>query len=101
MTILIGILFSDGVVVASDSQASYGFSSKKECEKISIVNFGKDQMIVAQSGVGVWGKRIVELMQDRATGKRMKSPRFAVDTNLAITGKSCPNGNTSSFIKAL
>lgn len=60
MTIIVGIICKDGIVLASDSQTSYGTSKRTDTDKISCVNFGGSQVFVAQSGNAELSSRAIE-----------------------------------------
>lgn len=64
MTIIVGIIFNEGIVLASDSQTSYlpGSSKRTDSDKITGVSFDrKDGVLVAQSGNAELSSRAVEI----------------------------------------
>jgi 20S proteasome alpha/beta subunit len=66
MTILIGLKCTDGLVMAADSQTSYGYSSKRcETDKIAVLDVATGvQALVAQSGDATMSNRAIEIMRN-------------------------------------
>jgi 20S proteasome alpha/beta subunit len=61
VTIIVGIICKQAIVLASDSQTSYGSSKRTDTDKISMINFGaSDKILVAQSGNAELSSRAVE-----------------------------------------
>jgi len=80
MTVLAGIICPDGIVIAADSLAmETAAGSHSEIDKIAVINFRVDQALVAQSGLTSITNRIVELIQERAKGVQITSPKIVTD----------------------
>jgi 20S proteasome alpha/beta subunit len=69
MSILIGIICPDGIIVASDSQVTDPYQGTfSYTNKISTVSFNIDEILVAQAGLSSITNRIVETMQAKSKG---------------------------------
>jgi hypothetical protein len=78
VTIAIGIIGKqDGqrpaIVLASDSQTTYGAPKSLDAQKIAYVNFKDDQIIVAQAGSSQLGDKVIEGMVKIAKGMSFKN----------------------------
>jgi 20S proteasome alpha/beta subunit len=71
VTIQVGIICPDVIISASDSLITAPYGEKSYEDKISVVNFSVDQMLVAQSGVAAITKRAVQIIQEKAHGKKI------------------------------
>jgi hypothetical protein len=73
-------------VLASDSQTSFGDDSKRlDAQKIRVVEFGKDKILVAQSGSVETSSRIIDVMADLAKSEQLESQETVIKiTQLAI-----------------
>lgn len=67
MTIIIGMICENGIVVASDSQTTYGTAKRIDTEKMhSIDFFDGEEVLVAQSGDAILTSRLIEIMREKA-----------------------------------
>lgn len=70
VTIIVGIISSDGIVVASDSQTSYAptSSNRRDTDKICKLKFASGgQVFVAQAGDAVMTGRAIEILQNEVS----------------------------------
>ncbi len=79
VTIIIGFITQTAVIVASDSQKSFDFSSKRTDEdKMRVLRFAdKGMALVAQSGDVAITSRLLELMQENAASTNFDHYRKA------------------------
>jgi 20S proteasome alpha/beta subunit len=68
MTIIAGLIGVNSIVLASDSQTTYGSAKLLNAKKISIVEFANSKALVAESGMADLSGRVVELFQRKAKG---------------------------------
>lgn len=72
VTILAGIICKRFIAVGADSRLTdVPDGSIENVDKISIVDFGKDQVLVAEGGVPAVTNCVVEIIRDKAAGKRI------------------------------
>jgi 20S proteasome alpha/beta subunit len=71
VTIIVGIITKDEIVLASDSQTTFGTSKLTDVEKISMVEFSNTTALVAESGAAEQSGMAVELMQKKARGVKL------------------------------
>jgi len=71
VTLIIGIICRDGIVVASDSQTTYGGRKRNDTEKIDRVKFKNAEALIAQAGDTEWGTIVVEHVKDEAAQKEI------------------------------
>ncbi len=84
VTIIIGIICKDCIVLASDSQTTYSSSvgaiQRLDTTKITPIEFANDTLaLVAQSGETTLSGRAVEIMTDMAKGKSISDYRTVAD----------------------
>ncbi len=79
MTILIGITCKDGIVLASDSQATVGGEFALPTSKITKVNFQLNEALIACAGDIHLANRVTEMIQDSALRSELNSPRHLAD----------------------
>ena len=81
MTILTGIICTDGIVVAADSQLTNShYGNVFFVDKISVVDFAADQVLIAQAGHAAITNRVVEIVRQQSVGVTIKSPLTVFQT---------------------
>src|SRR5438477_1615303 len=75
MTIIVGLVCKDCIVMASDSQTTDGFSKRCDTEKISTVQFVNSQVLVAASGMSSLSNQAVAVFQKLAKGKTIEADK--------------------------
>lgn len=79
MSILIGIICPDGIVVASDShitdilQGTYS-----SVDKISVVDFSDQQVLIAQAGAQSVTNRVVDKIREKASGIKIANENTVI-----------------------
>ena len=63
VSIIVGIICQDGIVLACDSQTTAGSAKRTDSDKISHLTFGGKDIIVAEAGDSTLSARAVELLQ--------------------------------------
>jgi 20S proteasome alpha/beta subunit len=71
MTLIIGIVCHDGIVMAAESQTTKGNSKLLGTNKISIVEFEHDKVLVAEAGSANLSNHAIELFQRKARGVKI------------------------------
>lgn len=66
VTLLAGIICSDGIVLASDSQTTFGQSKTCRTNKISAISFGNREVLIAESGVASFSNAAIEKIWRKA-----------------------------------
>ena len=61
------------IIFASDSQTTYGAAKSLDAQKISIVNFGYAQILVAQAGSADLADKAIEIMRKKAKDVRLEN----------------------------
>ena len=69
VTIIVGIICKDAIVLASDSQITTGNSKQTDASKIEIVQFQNMPVMVAQSGLVAFSGRLLEIFEKMAEHK--------------------------------
>lgn len=85
VTIAIGLIsksknsrFSRGqIVLASDSQTTFGATKSLDAKKISIVQFANNSILVAQAGAVDLADRVIEIMREKAKSVPMETSETA------------------------
>ena len=83
MTVIVGIICKFGIVLASDSQTTFGDNSKRcDAEKIRIVKFkdSDDKVLVAQSGAVETSSRAIDIMEQLAAERKLENEEIIVST---------------------
>lgn len=76
MSVLIGIICSDSIVLATDSQTTDTSTGEFDyVDKISIIDFFAEQVLVAQGGLWTLTNRIVEIMREKARETKITNAR--------------------------
>jgi len=79
VTIAIGVICGSGneyahsIVLASDSQTTYGELKSLDTKKISIVEFADAKILVAQAGTADLAEKTIIIMQDKAKGVKLEN----------------------------
>lgn len=69
------------IVLASDSQTTGpGHWKCADTQKVHVVEFADDRVIVAQSGVADMGERVIQIMERKAKDRELKNEETAVKT---------------------
>ena len=71
MTIIVGIVSDGEIVLASDSQTTFGTSKLTDVDKISTVEFSNTTALVAESGAAEQSGMAVELLQKKAKNREL------------------------------
>jgi 20S proteasome alpha/beta subunit len=71
VTIIVGIITKDQIILASDSQTTYGNLKRLDVQKISVVEFSNTCALVAESGAAEQSGMAVELLKQKAKGKAL------------------------------
>ena len=79
VTLIVGIICKDGIVMASESQTTFGESKRCDAEKIRIVEFKtKEAILVAQSGAEDISNRLIDQMEARAKNQEFENEESVV-----------------------
>ena len=79
MTVILGIICDNAIVVAADSKytdTSTGISTYGD--KISVVHFSADEILLAQAGLPAVTERIVEIVKEKAVGVRIENDNTVI-----------------------
>lgn len=83
VTIIVGIISKEGIVLASDSQTTYGLDLGKfkrcDAQKMDIIEFKTGKAIVCQGGNATLSGRAVELIINSARGKSISDYHAVAD----------------------
>jgi 20S proteasome alpha/beta subunit len=83
VTVIIGIICEFGIVLASDSQTTFGDNSKRcDAEKIRVVKFKEsdDKVLVAQSGSVETSSRAIDVMEQLAADRKLENEETVIST---------------------
>lgn len=75
MTIIVGLICKNAIVLASDSQTTTGTSKRCDAEKFAIVKFSNAEVLVAQAGNASSSSRVIEVLSDLAKGQKLTDYR--------------------------
>jgi 20S proteasome alpha/beta subunit len=73
VTLIIGIICKDAIVLAADSQTTKGISKQPGTNKISVVKFSNGKALVAESGSASLSNRAIQIFQTKAEGVKMEN----------------------------
>jgi 20S proteasome alpha/beta subunit len=77
VTLIIGIVCKDGIVLAADSQTTKGisFGAAKSCstDKINVIEFENGKALVAESGSASLSNSVIEAMHRKAKGVKIEN----------------------------
>ena len=79
VTIIVGIVSKDAIILASDSQTTFGTVAQLDVEKITKLRFSDAVALVAQSGSAVHSGRAVEILEDLAKDQSLTDYRTVAD----------------------
>jgi ATP-dependent protease HslVU (ClpYQ) peptidase subunit len=79
MTIIVGLICKNAIVLASDSQTTTGTSKRCDAEKFAIVKFSNAEVLVAQAGNASSLSRVIEVLRDLAKGQKLTDYRGVAD----------------------
>jgi 20S proteasome alpha/beta subunit len=79
MTIIVGLICKDAIVVASDGQNTNGLLKRLDAKKISFIRGADGYALVAESGSSELSQRAVEILKSKATGKPITDYRTLAD----------------------
>jgi 20S proteasome alpha/beta subunit len=79
VTIAIGLLSNDSIIVAADSQTTCDNIKNTDAEKISLVEFADCGVMVAQAGNADRAGRAIEILSDMASSEKLSNKRSAAE----------------------
>ncbi|MHB8278698.1 MAG: Ntn hydrolase family protein [Candidatus Humimicrobiaceae bacterium] len=80
MTTILGLYCSDGIVIASDSQATLGTVKRSQEDKITYIKINNYiDVVVAGSGTEAYISRFTDLFDENKTQKEINLPRDFAD----------------------
>ena len=80
VTIAIGLLSNDSIIVAADSQTTCGNTKKTDAEKVACVDFADCSVMIAQAGNADRAGRAIEIFDEMASHEeKLSTPRSAAD----------------------
>lgn len=81
VTIIVGIIAKEMIVVACDSQTTSGTSKRHDMGKITLVhgNNNESKLLVAQSGHADFSSRVVEIFEEKIRNVSLDDYRSAAD----------------------
>ncbi len=79
MTIIVGIISDEGIILASDSQTTSGTAKRCDANKISLVEFKNLKVLVAQAGYATFSGRALEIFEAAAKDKEITDYRMIVE----------------------
>lgn len=79
MTIAIGLLAEDAIIVAADSQTTRGNVKRDDAEKVSIIPFAEGSVIVAQAGNADRAGRAIDILTELALTAKITHGGAAVE----------------------
>src|SRR5437899_2658336 len=79
VTLIVGIICKDGIVIGSDSQTTYGTSKQCDTRKVSVVEFQNAKALVAESGSAEIGSRAIEILKELAKDQPLADYRTVAD----------------------
>ena len=79
VTIIVGIICKDAIVIASDSQTTSGARKATDSDKVSVLQLQDAKALVAQSGSSVLGARAVEILEGLAANQPLSDRRSVAD----------------------
>lgn len=74
VTVAIGLLCQDCIIVASDSQTTRGAVKNQHAQKISVIDFADSQILVAEAGVADLSEAAIAEIRAKAAGKPLNHP---------------------------
>jgi hypothetical protein len=109
VTLIVGIICKDGIVMAGDSQTTWGSGKRWDANKMTEVSFPHGKGLVAESGATLTSAKITEeltkLAKDRQLSEQYKLPELAemavrrVRDKLRSQNFDCSAEELQSFIE--
>jgi 20S proteasome alpha/beta subunit len=78
VTIIVGIITADQIILASDSQTTFGTQKQLNTDKISVVKFERGCALVAESGDAELSQKAVALFKSKAEEHVMENATDAI-----------------------
>jgi hypothetical protein len=72
VTLIVGIICKDGIVLAADSQTTKGAAKQLGANKISVVEFENGKALVAESGSASLSVSAIQAFQRKAAGRKIE-----------------------------
>lgn len=79
VSIAIGLVSEDAIILAADSQTTCGNRKRDDAEKISIIKFADCAVMIAQAGNADRAQRAIEIFAELAVKENLVTRRTAVD----------------------
>jgi len=79
MTLIVGIVAKDAIVMASESQTTAGDVKLFGAQKLQALKFGNQEVLVGVRGIVTSGLQVVRFMQEMASGKDIESNSTVTD----------------------
>lgn len=79
MTLIVGIICKDAIVMASDSQTTREGSKRTDAEKLLSLRFGTDRVLLGHAGNAGNAARAIEILTDLAKDKSIDDYRMPAD----------------------
>ena len=105
MTIIVGILCKDGVVIGADSAATFHAGQMRTIEQVTKkIEIVADRVIVATSGAGGLGQRFAAVVEQAWQSKIFTKPAIEVGKALSAAGindfasTDAPKGNFGALV---
>lgn len=73
MTQIVGIVYREGILIASESQYTAGQQKTFDAEKISIIQLNGNDLVIAECGVTAVSNRAVRYINDAVKGRKIDS----------------------------
>ena len=73
MTLIVGIICKDGIVLAADSQTTKGMAKQPGANKIRVIEFANGKALVAESGSASLSASVIDLFQGKAAGRKIEN----------------------------
>ena len=74
MTMIVGLLCSDGIVLASETEETVGYTSKRQAYKLSLIEDPKWVMVIGTAGDSAVAENVlrkIDRMLDKHSGKKL------------------------------
>lgn len=75
MTLILGVICNDGIVMACDSQITADNSKRTNATKLHPIRFGHITVLVAEAGRRTHTSRYIQILKESAKGARPKNDR--------------------------
>jgi 20S proteasome alpha/beta subunit len=71
VTLIVGIICKDGIVLAADSQTTRGASKQSGTDKINVIEFANGKALMAESGSAALSGRVIEIFQKKSAATKI------------------------------